>query len=180
MRYAQPTGAEPIILMVETYSECADAIQNMAIRGPAVPYTKPTCPQSDSEVRTSYTWIVRTYTVETYSTAHLSGASPLQGQWGGWEVDCRRRTANPSPLFLAIRSQSRVTVGPPVETDPAGENAVMLRSRPLAGDNGSTHLLSDVYYIQVHLSFRGSWPRVTPRATKPDCGAEPNRYRYAG
>ena len=36
--------------------------------------------------------------------------------------------------------------------------------------NGSTHLLSDVYYIKVHLSFRGSWPRVTPRAIKPDCG----------
>ena len=31
---AQPTGADPIILMVETYSERADAIQNMAIRGP--------------------------------------------------------------------------------------------------------------------------------------------------
>jgi len=46
----------------------------------------------------------------------------------------------------------------------------MLSSRPLAGDNGSTHSLSDVYYIKVHLSFRGSWPRVTPRATKPDCG----------
>ena len=53
---AQPTGADPIILMVETYSERADAIQNMAIRGPGgilgVPYTKPTCPQSESEVRT--------------------------------------------------------------------------------------------------------------------------------
>ena len=46
----------------------------------------------------------------------------------------------------------------------------MRSSRPLMGDNGSTHLLSDVYYIQVHLSFRGSWPRVTPRAIKPDCG----------
>ena len=46
----------------------------------------------------------------------------------------------------------------------------MLSSRPLAGDNGLTHIISDVYYIQVHLSFRGSWPRVTPRATKPDCG----------
>ena len=53
---------------------------------------------------------------------------------------------------------------------PCGRDAVMLSSRPLAGDNGSTHLLSDVYYIQVHLSFRGSWPRVTPRAIKPDCG----------
>ena len=31
---AQPTGADPIILMVETYSERADAIQNMAFRGP--------------------------------------------------------------------------------------------------------------------------------------------------
>ena len=47
---------------------------------------------------------------------------------------------------------------------------VMLRSRPLLGDNGLTLPISDVYYIQVHLSFRGSWPRVTPRATKPDCG----------
>ena len=93
-----------------------------------------------------------------------------QGQWKGMERVLPLRGCHSLLLFLAIRSQSRVTVEPPVETDPAGENAVMLRSRPLAGDNGSTHLLSDVYYIQVHLSFRGSWPRVTPRAIKPDCG----------
>ena len=54
---------------------------------------------------------------------------------------------------------------------PCGRDAVMLSSRPLAGDNGSTHFLSDVYYIKVHLSFRGSWPRVTSRAIKPDCGS---------
>ena len=59
----------------------------------------------------------------------------------------------------------------------------MLRSGPLAGDNGSTPPLSDVYYIQVHLSFRGSWPRVTPRAwghvpgNKTGLRSEPNRYR---
>ena len=47
---------------------------------------------------------------------------------------------------------------------------MVLSSRPLAGDNGSTHFLSDVYYIKVHLSFRGSWPRVMPRAIKLDCG----------
>ena len=51
----------------------------------------------------------------------------------------------------------------------------MRSSRPLMGDNGSTHLLSDVYYIQVHLSFRESWPRVTPCAIKTDCG--PNLYK---
>ena len=49
---AQPTGADPIILMVETYSERADAIQNMAIKGSGGTFTKPTCPQSESEVRT--------------------------------------------------------------------------------------------------------------------------------
>ena len=94
----------------------------------------------------------------------------VQRQMRGMECVLPSRGCHSPLLSSAIRSQSRVTVGPPVETDPAGENAVMLRSRPLAGDNGSTHLLSDVYYIQVHLSFRGSWPRVTPRAIKPDCG----------
>ena len=84
-----------------------------------VPYTKPICAYYSNGCRPSNTKTVRTYKVETYST-HLSGASPLQEQRGGWDVDCRRRTAHPSPLFLAIRSQSRVTVGPPVETDPEG------------------------------------------------------------
>ena len=107
--------------------------------------------------------------METYSI-HLSGASPLQGQWKGMERELPLQSCHSPLLFLAIRSQSRVTVEPPVETDPERVNAVMRSSRPLLGDNGLTLPLSDVYYIQVHLSFRGSWPRVTPRATKPDCG----------
>ena len=46
---AQPTGADPLILMVETYSERADAIQNMAIRGSEGTFTKPNY-QSQSPV----------------------------------------------------------------------------------------------------------------------------------
>ena len=107
--------------------------------------------------------------METYST-QLSGVSPLQRQMRGMECVLPSQSCHSPLLSSAIRSQSRVTVGPPVETDPERVNAVMRSSRPLMGDNGSTHSLSDVYYIQVHLSFRGSWPRVTPRAIKPDCG----------
>jgi len=96
--------------------------------------------------------------------------SCLRGQMRGMECVLPSQSCHSPLLSSAIRSQSRVTVGPPVETDPERVNAVMRSSRPLMGDNGSTHSLSDVYYIQVHLSFRGSWPRVTPRAIKPDCG----------
>ena len=95
---------------------------------------------------------------------HLSGESPLRGQMEGMERVLPSQGCHSLLLFLAIRSQSRVTVEPPVETDPERVNAVMRSSRPLLGDNGLTLPLSDVYYIQVHLSFRGSWPRVTPRA----------------
>ena len=91
--------------------------------------------------------------------------SCLRGQMRGMECVLPSRSCHSPLLSSAIRSQSRVTVGPPVETDPERVNAVMRSSRPLMGDNGSTHSLSDVYYIQVHLSFRGSWPRVTPRAS---------------
>ena len=114
--------------------------------------------------------------METYSS-HLSGARPLQGQMKGMERVLPLRSCHSLLLFLAIRSQSRVTVDPPVETDPERVNAVMLRSRPLTGDNGLTLPLSDVYYIQVHLSFRGSWPRVTPRAISRELLAGRRRYR---
>ena len=68
--------------------------------------------------RPSNTRTVRTYTVETYST-HLSGVSPLQRQMRGMECVLPSRGCHSPLLSSAIRSQSRVTVGPPVETDPA-------------------------------------------------------------
>ena len=85
-------------------------------------------------------------------------------------VYCRRGAA--IPLFCPQRYGLRAELQLDPQWRPTLRErlTVMLSSGPLVGDNGSTHSLSDVYYIQVHLSFRGSWPRVTPRAIKPDCG----------
>ena len=116
---AQPTGADPLILMVETYSERADAIQNMVIRGPGgtlhQTHLSTVGVRGEDLIPGSY---VR---ARWRPTQPISRAQALcRSSGGGWDVDCRRGTAHPSPLFLAIRSQSRVTVGPPVETDPEG------------------------------------------------------------
>ena len=116
---AQPTGADPIILMVETYSERADAIQNMAIRGPGG--TLHQTHLSTVGVRGEDLIPGSNLRARWRPTRPISQAQALcRSSGGGWDVDCRRRTAHPSPLFLAIRSQSRVTVGPSVETDPEG------------------------------------------------------------
>jgi len=47
--------------------------------------------------------------------------SCLRGQMRGMECVLPSRGCHSPLLSSAIRSQSRVTVGPPVETDPAGE-----------------------------------------------------------
>ena len=62
----------------------------------------------------------------------------------------------------ALRAE--LQLDPPKWRPTLQRETVMLSSGPLVGDNGLTLPISDVYYIQVHLSFRGSWPRVTPEA----------------
>ena len=47
--------------------------------------------------------------------------SCLRGQMRGMECVLPSQGCHSPLLSSAIRSQSRVTVGPPVETDPAGE-----------------------------------------------------------
>ena len=95
---AQPTGADPIILMVETYSERADAIQNMAIRGPGgtlhQTHLSTVGIRGEDLIPGSY---VRTRWRPTQS---ISRAHALCGDsWREWNVYCRRRAAIPFFCF---------------------------------------------------------------------------------
>ena len=142
-----------------------------------VPYTKPICEQYTNGCRPSNTKTVRTYTVETYST-HLSGVSPLQRQMRGMECVLPSRSCHSPLLSSAIRSQSRVTVGPPVETDPA---RAIDRDAELRTSRGGQRVDTPPLRRLLHPS-----PSILPgimaagHASRYKTGlrSEPNRYRY--
>ena len=90
------------------------------------------------------TW-VQTPKYLWWRPTHFSGESPRRRRREEWHVDCRRRTGHSARLSSAIRSLSRVTVGPPVEADP-DTGILVLCPRP-DGKNGPTLLLIHVYYI---------------------------------